>query len=169
MSDRDGVATVRTTACCRCSVGRTTLVQHHLTLPHKAVVAAGETVRVSGSAQPAVKLTFECLVLMTARPGVVRLSTAAKANRLHRKRPSCGVGRRPSPTPTENPSAQRAVDAGVKQWTAMSEPMHDGPSRLGDKSTRVSRSDLVSAAVIACGLRALARDRGGRQGWAVVV
>ena len=53
------------------------IVQHHPALPHKAVAAAIETVRASGSAQPAVKLGFEFLVLMAARSGEVRLATWA--------------------------------------------------------------------------------------------
>ncbi len=51
------------------------IVQHHPALPHKAVAAAIETVRASGSAQPAVKLGFEFLVLTAARSGEVRLAT----------------------------------------------------------------------------------------------
>ena len=42
------------------------IVQHMRALPHKDV-AAVETVRASGSAQPAVKLAFEFLVLTAAR------------------------------------------------------------------------------------------------------
>ncbi len=51
------------------------IVRHHPALPHKAVAAAIETVRASGSAQPAVKLGFEFLVLAAARSGEVRLAT----------------------------------------------------------------------------------------------
>ena len=51
------------------------IVQHMQALPHKDVAAAIETVRASASAQPAVKLAFEFLVLMAARSGEVRLAT----------------------------------------------------------------------------------------------
>ena len=51
------------------------IVTHRLALPHKDVTAAIETVRGSGSAQPAVKLAFEFLVLTAARSGEVRLAT----------------------------------------------------------------------------------------------
>ncbi len=51
------------------------IVTHRLALPHKDVAAAIETVRASGSAQPAVKLAFEFLVLTAARSGEVRLAT----------------------------------------------------------------------------------------------
>ena len=47
------------------------IVTHRLALPHKDVAAAIETVR-AGSAQPAVKLAFEFLVLTAARSGEVR-------------------------------------------------------------------------------------------------
>ena len=51
------------------------IVQHHLALTHKAVAAAIETVQAFGSAQPAVKLAFEFLVLTAARSAEVRLAT----------------------------------------------------------------------------------------------
>ena len=51
------------------------VVTHRLALPHKEVAAAIETVRDSKSAQPAVKLAFEFLVLTAARSGEVRLAT----------------------------------------------------------------------------------------------
>ena len=51
------------------------IVTHRLALPHKDVAAAVETVRVSASAAPAVKLAFELLVLTAARSGEVRLAT----------------------------------------------------------------------------------------------
>ncbi len=51
------------------------IVTHRLALPHKDVAAAVETVRASGSAQPAVKLAFEFLVLTAARSREVRLAT----------------------------------------------------------------------------------------------
>ena len=51
------------------------IVTHRLALPHKDVAAAIEAVRASGSAQPAVKLAFEFLVLTAARSGEVRLAT----------------------------------------------------------------------------------------------
>ena len=51
------------------------IVTHRLALPHKEVAAAVETVRVSASAAPAVKLAFELLVLTAARSGEVRLAT----------------------------------------------------------------------------------------------
>ena len=54
------------------------VVQHHLALPHKDVAATIETVQASGSAQPAVKLAFEFLVLTAARSGEVRLATWAE-------------------------------------------------------------------------------------------
>ena len=44
------------------------IVTHRLALPHKDVAAAIETARASSS-QPAVKLTFELLVLTAARSG----------------------------------------------------------------------------------------------------
>ena len=47
------------------------IVTHRQALPHKDVAAAIETVR-DGSAQPAVKLAFEFLVLTAARSGEVR-------------------------------------------------------------------------------------------------
>ena len=47
------------------------IVTHRQALPHREVAAAIETVR-SGSAQPAVKLAFEFLVLTAARSGEVR-------------------------------------------------------------------------------------------------
>ena len=53
------------------------IVQHMQALPHKDVAAAVETVR-SGSAQSAVKLAFEFLVLTTARSGEVRRATWAE-------------------------------------------------------------------------------------------
>ena len=54
------------------------IVQHMRALPHKDVAAAVETVRASGSAQPAVKLAFEFLVLTAARSGEIRLATWAE-------------------------------------------------------------------------------------------
>ena len=51
------------------------IVTHRQALPHKDVAAAIETVRTSGSPQPAVKLAFEFLVLTAARSGEVRLAT----------------------------------------------------------------------------------------------
>ena len=51
------------------------IVTHRLALPHRDVAAAIETVRASGSTQPAVKLAFEFLVLTAARSGEVRLAT----------------------------------------------------------------------------------------------
>ena len=50
------------------------IVTHRQALPHKDVAAAIETVR-GGSAQPAVRLAFEFLVLTAARSGEVRLAT----------------------------------------------------------------------------------------------
>jgi integrase len=50
------------------------IVTHRQALPHKDVAAAIETVR-EGSAQPAVRLAFEFLVLTAARSGEVRLAT----------------------------------------------------------------------------------------------
>ena len=50
------------------------IVIHRQALPHKDVAAAIETVR-DGSAQPAVRLAFEFLVLTAARSGEVRLAT----------------------------------------------------------------------------------------------
>ena len=80
------------------------IVTHRQALPHKDVAAAIETVR-DGSAQPAVRLAFEFLVLTAARSGEVRLatwdeidpagavwtvpSTRMKAKREHRV-PLCG-------------------------------------------------------------------------------
>ena len=51
------------------------IVTHRQALPHKDVAAAIETVRDSKSAQPAVRLAFEFLVLTAARSGEVRLAT----------------------------------------------------------------------------------------------
>ena len=51
------------------------IVTHRRALPHQDVATAIETVRGSGSAQPAVKLAFEFLVLTAARSGEVRLAT----------------------------------------------------------------------------------------------
>ena len=51
------------------------IVTHRQALPHKDVAAAIETVRASKSAQPAVRLAFELLVLTAARSGEVRLAT----------------------------------------------------------------------------------------------
>ena len=51
------------------------IVTHRQALPHKDVAAAIETVRGSTSAQPAVRLAFEFLVLTAARSGEVRLAT----------------------------------------------------------------------------------------------
>ena len=50
------------------------IVTHRQALLHKDVAAAIETVR-DGSAQPAVRLAFEYLVLTAARSGEVRLAT----------------------------------------------------------------------------------------------
>ncbi|MCY3842462.1 MAG: tyrosine-type recombinase/integrase [Acidobacteria bacterium] len=50
------------------------VVTHRQALLHKHVAAAIETVR-DGSAQPAVRLAFEYLVLTAARSGEVRLAT----------------------------------------------------------------------------------------------
>ena len=50
------------------------IVTHRQALPHQDVAAAIETVR-NGSAQPAVRLAFEFLVLTAARSGEVRLAT----------------------------------------------------------------------------------------------
>ena len=50
------------------------IVTHRHALPHKDVAAAIETVR-AGSAQPAVRLAFEFLVLTAARSGEVWLAT----------------------------------------------------------------------------------------------
>ena len=51
------------------------IVTHRQALPHRDVAAAIETVRGSKSAQPAVRLAFEFLVLTAARSGEVRLAT----------------------------------------------------------------------------------------------
>ena len=51
------------------------IVTHRRALPHKEVASAVATVRASGSAQAAVKLAFEFLVLTAARSGEVRLAT----------------------------------------------------------------------------------------------
>ena len=51
------------------------IVTHRQALPHKDVAAAIETVPGSKSAQPAVRLAFEFLVLTAARSGEVRLAT----------------------------------------------------------------------------------------------
>ena len=54
------------------------IVQHMRALPHKDMGAPVETVRAAWSAQPAVKLAFEFLVLTAARSGEVRLVTWAE-------------------------------------------------------------------------------------------
>jgi len=54
------------------------IVTHHRALPHKEVASAIVTVRASGSAQSALKLAFEFLVLTAARSGEVRLATWAE-------------------------------------------------------------------------------------------
>ena len=54
------------------------IVTHHWPLPHKEVASAIETVRASGSAQAAVKLAFEFLVLTASRSAEVRLATWAE-------------------------------------------------------------------------------------------
>ncbi len=54
------------------------IVTHHRALPHKEVASALATVRASGSAQAAVKLAFEFLVLTAARSAEVRLATWAE-------------------------------------------------------------------------------------------
>ena len=51
------------------------IVTHHQALAHKDVAEAIEMVRASKSAQPAVKLAFELLVLTAARSAEVRLAT----------------------------------------------------------------------------------------------
>ena len=51
------------------------IVTHRQALPHKDVAAAIETVQASSSPQPAVKLTFDFLVLTAARSAEVRLAT----------------------------------------------------------------------------------------------
>ena len=51
------------------------VVTHRQALPHRDVAAAIETVRASASAQSAVKLAFEFLVLTAARSAEVRLAT----------------------------------------------------------------------------------------------
>ena len=56
------------------------IVTHRLALLHKDVAAAIETVRASGSTQPAVKLAFEFLVLTAARSAEVRLATWTEIN-----------------------------------------------------------------------------------------
>ena len=56
------------------------IVTHRLALPHRDVAAAIETVRASGSTQPAVKLAFEFLVLTAARSAEVRLATWTEIN-----------------------------------------------------------------------------------------
>ena len=48
---------------------------HRQALPHEDVAAAIEMVRGSTSAQPAVRLAFEFLVLTAARSGEVRMAT----------------------------------------------------------------------------------------------
>ena len=54
------------------------IATHRLALPHREVAAAIETMRASSSAQSAVKLAFELLVLTAARPAEVRLATWAE-------------------------------------------------------------------------------------------
>ena len=56
------------------------IVTHRQALPHRDVAAAIETVRASSSAQPAVKLAFEFLVLTAARSAEVRLATWTEIN-----------------------------------------------------------------------------------------
>ena len=57
------------------TVTQNDIVTHRRALPHQDVAVAIETVRTSASAQPAVKLAFEFLVLTAARSGEVRLAT----------------------------------------------------------------------------------------------
>ena len=64
------------------------IVTHRQALPHKDVATAVETVR-DGSAQPAVRLAFEFLVLTAARSGEVRLARGARSTRPAR----CGRSR----------------------------------------------------------------------------
>ena len=56
------------------------IVTHRLALPHKDVAAAIETVWATKSAQPAVKLAFEFLVLTAERSAEVRLATWTEIN-----------------------------------------------------------------------------------------
>ncbi len=65
-------------------LGPQDIVTHRLALPHKHVAAAIETVRSSRSAQPAVKLAFEFLVLTAARSAEVRLATWTEINTTER-------------------------------------------------------------------------------------
>ena len=51
------------------------IVTHRRAQPHQEVAAAIETVRTSGSTQPAVKPAFEFLAPTAARSGEVRLAT----------------------------------------------------------------------------------------------
>ena len=62
------------------------IVTHRLALPHRDMAAAVQTVRVSGSGQPAVKLAFEFLVLTAARSAEVRLARGRRSTR----RTACG-------------------------------------------------------------------------------
>ena len=111
------------------------IVTHRVALPHKDVAAAIETVR-DGSAQPAVRLAFEFLVLTAARSGEVRLATwdeidtagavwtvpaaRMKAKREHRVplcAPGAGDPRRGADArrrqPARVPDAEREVDSHV--------------------------------------------------------
>ena len=69
------------------------IVTHRLALPHKEVASAIEAVRKSGSAQPAVKLAFEFLVLTETRSGEVRLTTWDMGQDRHGRRGVDGLGR----------------------------------------------------------------------------
>ena len=60
------------------------IVTHHRALPHKEVASAIATVQASGSAQAAVKLAFEFLVLTAARSSEVRLATWAEMDTTER-------------------------------------------------------------------------------------
>ena len=51
------------------------IVRHRLVPPHKDVADAIETVRVTGAAQLAGRISFEFLVLTVVQSGEVRLAT----------------------------------------------------------------------------------------------
>ena len=136
------------------------IVTHMQALPHKDVAAAVETVRASGSAQLAVKLAFEFLVLTAARSGEVRLATWAeidtagrvwtisalrmKAKREHRV-PLCGRA-------VEILEAARALGDGSN----LVFPMRSG--RPISKSTLPKMLQYHRIAAVAHGFRSSFRD-----------
>ena len=136
------------------------IVTHRPALPHDEVPAAIETVRNSRSAQPAVKLAFEFLVLTAARSAEVRLAAWAeidtadrvwtvpalrmKAKREHRV-PLCGRA-------LEILDAARALGDG----NPLVFPMRSGRPISASKLPKVLRYHRIAA--VAHGFRSSFRD-----------